>query len=350
LKETVPATSPTDKTARAVAEMISAAERFILTCHTKPDGDALGSMLALGLALKEAGREVVLYTEDPVPENLDFLPGSGYVTNEVPVTAGSKTTLVVMDCSEVRRIGRDAETLIGRASSIVILDHHLSRAPFLGHLDRPERWRCVSWILPEVFATGALVYWLLEGLGWPISKGIATNLYAAILSDTGSFRHSNTTRTTFQMAARLVDLGADPYAVADRLYQRYPRRRQQLLGLVLKTLEVKAQGTVGVIQATPEMFKVSQATENDTEEFVGYVRCIDTVEVAIFIKEARAGQVSVSLRSKSDFNVAELAQEFGGGGHFHAAGFRKTGTAPEMRALLLERLSSYSKRLGTVNV
>lgn len=350
MKETVLATSPRDKTIRAIAEMINAADRLILTCHTKPDGDALGSMFALGLALKDAGREVVLYTEDPIPENLSFLPGSGYVTNDVPVTAGSKTTLVVLDCNEARRIGRDAETLIGRVSSIVILDHHLSRIPFLDHWDRPERWRCVSWILPEVFATGALVYWLLEELGWPISKGIATNLYTAVLSDTGSFRHSNTTKSAFEMAARLVELGADPYAVADRLYQRYPRRRQQLLGLVLKTLEVKAEGTVGIIQATPEMFKVSDATENDTEEFVGYVRCINTVEVAIFIKEVRAGQVSVSLRSKSDFNVAELAQEFGGGGHFHAAGFRKTATAPEIRALLLERLSSYSKRLGTVNV
>jgi phosphoesterase RecJ-like protein len=350
LKETAPATSPKDKTVRAVAEMINAAERLVLTCHTKPDGDALGSMLALGLALKDAGREVALYTEDPVPDNLGFLPGSSYVTNDVPATAGSKTTLVVLDCNEARRIGRDAEALIEQASSIVVLDHHLSPAPFIDHRGRPERWRCISWILPEVFATGALVFWLLEELGWPISEGIATNLYTAILSDTGSFRHSNTTRTTFQMAGRLVDFGANPYAVAGRLYQRYPLRRQQLLGLVLKTLEVKAQGTIGILQATPEMFRVSQATENDTEEFVGYVRCIDTVKVAIFIREARAGQVSVSLRSKSDFNVAELAQEFGGGGHFHAAGFRKTGTAPEIRALLLERLSSYSKKLGTVNV
>ena len=333
------------KTLEAVIEAINTADRFLLTCHIKPDGDALGSLLGLGLALRHKGRDVTLFTEEPVPDTLRFLPGTEYIVNDVTDPLPKKTMLVVLDCNEPSRIGMYAQRFIGQASSIVVLDHHLTQGPFLAQDTR----RLISYILPDIFATAALVLWILEGLNWPISKDIATNLYTAILSDTGSFRHSNTNKTTFEMARELVAYGADPYFVANRLYQNHPLCRQHLLALVLNTIEVKGHGKIGLIQATPEMFHASGATEQNTEDFVGHVRCIDTVEVAIFIKEAHAGQVSVSLRSKSFFNVAELAREFGGGGHFHAAGFHRAGTASEVRDALLNRLTTYFSDSETVN-
>ncbi|NIA08203.1 MAG: hypothetical protein GWP10_00115 [Nitrospiraceae bacterium] len=336
------------KTLEAVIEALNASDRFLLTCHIKPDGDALGSLLGLGLALMHAGKDVILFTEKPVPNNLKFLPGTEHIVNEVLDPLQSNTTLVILDCNEPSRIGKYAQRFIEQASSIIILDHHLSPGPFLPQ-DQDTR-PLISYILPDVFAAAALVFWALEGIGWPISRDIATNLYTAILSDTGSFRHSNTNETTFKMAGALVAYGADPYFVANMLYESHSVSRQYLLAMALNTIEIKGHGKIGLIQVTPEMFRSSGAAEQDTEDFVGHVRCIDTVEVAIFIKEAHAGQVSVSLRSKSFFNVAELAREFGGGGHIHAAGFHQEGTASEVKDALLDRLNTYFGDYEAVNV
>lgn len=339
-----------DETLKAAADAINASDRLLLTCHVNPDGDALGSVLGLGLALKDAGRDVTLFIEDPAPVSLQFLPGSQYLVNEVANPLPEKTTLVVLDCNEPHRIGKQAQRLIEQASLIVVLDHHLIQAPFCAQTPGTKHPHCISCISTDIFAAGAIVLWIIKRLGWPITENIATNLYAAILSDTGCFRHSNTNETAFRMAGDLVAHGANPYAVASRLYQNYSICRQHLLGLVLRTIEVRGHGKIGLLQATPDMFRVSGATEHDTDDFVRHVRCIDTVEVAIFIKEVYAGQVSVSMRSKSFFNVAKLAKEFGGGGHFHAAGFRKTGTAAEIREILLNQMNAYLEGSGTADV
>ncbi|PXF54317.1 MAG: hypothetical protein C4B57_07565 [Deltaproteobacteria bacterium] len=341
MKTTETGVLPKDtKKLKAVVDAVNASDRLLLTCHVKPDGDALGSLLGLGLALKDAGRDVTLFVEGPVPNTLQFLPGSQYLVSEVANPLPENTTLVVLDCNEPDRMGKQAQRLIEQASIIVVLDHHLGQAQFCTRNRGKKHPHCITYISPDIFATGAIVMRIIKGLGWPITEDISTNLYAAILSDTGCFRHSNTDETAFRMAGDLVAHGANPYAVASKLYQNYSLHRQRLLGLVLRTLEVKGHGKIGLLQATPEMFRICGATEYDTEDFVGHVRCIDTVEVAIFIKEVHAGQVSVSMRSKSFFNVAELAKEFGGGGHFHAAGFRKTGTAAEIREVLLKKINA----------
>ncbi len=319
---------------REIAEAIETSSSFVLSCHVRPDGDAIGSMLAMGIALEQAGRDVTLYTQDSIPKVLDFLPGIESIVHELPDPLPELTTLLVLDCSEPHRIGNQHKRLVEQAHRIIVLDHHLGRNKAFEHS------RCLSYVDPDVFATGALVFRLLEELSWPITEAIATNLYAAILTDTGCFRHSNTTEEAFYIAQVLVALGADPCKVATNLYQRYPLRRMELLGLVLRTLEVRSKGRIALLQATPEMFRVSGALEEDTEDFVAYARCIDTVELAIFIREVRTGQVSVSLRSKSWVNVAEIAKRFGGGGHLRAAGFRFTGTAPEIRQRLLQEVES----------
>ncbi len=321
------------ETFSALADAVEASGNFVLTCHVKPDGDALGSLLGMGLALNQSGRDTVFYTYDQVPEVLSFLPGTEDVVHDLPDPLPENTTLMVLDCGEPHRIGPEHKRLVRQARRILVLDHHLDSGGFAD-----VHPHCISYVDHEMFAAGALVYRLLEELGWPVPKEVATNLYTAILTDTGCFRHSNTTRDAFEIAGALVERGAEPSFVAQKLYQSFPLRRLELLGLVLRTLEVRCHGQVALLQATPEMFRISRATEKDTEDFVSYARCIDTVELAAFIRESHPGQVSVSLRSKEWVNVAELARFFGGGGHFHAAGFRMAGSASDVRKALLERV------------
>lgn len=335
---------------KQVADVINTSGHLFLTCHIRPDGDALGSLLGLGLALKNAGKDTTFLVEDSVPNTLKFLPGTQYLVSEIANPLPKNTTLVVLDCNEPYRLGKQAQRLIEHASIIIVMDHHLSQTPFCARSSSEKHAHCMGYISQEIFATGVIVMWIIEALGWPITEDISTNLYTAILSDTGCFCHSNTNETAFRMAGDLVAYGADPYVVANRLYQNYSIHRQRLLGLVLKTLEVTEDGKIAILQAKPDMFYISGATEYDAEDFVGHARCIDTVEVAIFIKEVHSSQLSVSMRSKSFFNVAKLAKEFGGGGHFHAAGFRKIGKATEVKDSLLKRIYEYLGESEKANV
>ncbi len=322
---------PDRRKLRHIANLLEQENKFLLTCHIRPDGDALGSILALGLTLMEHGKDVTIYSTDPVPNYLKFLEGYNLITNEVS-PLHKDTTLIVIDCNEPKRIGPEGTMLFETAKDIIILDHHLG--------DEKIQENIFYYKEPSLFAAAAIIVWVIEELGWPITKSVAENLYTAILTDTGCFRHNNTTALAFAMAEKLVLCGARPEFVARMLYQNYSLTRLKLLALVLRTLEVKANGKIAIIQATPQMFRTSEATESDAEDFVSYARSLNTVEVAAFIREVHAGQCSVSLRSKTFFNVAEIAKKFGGGGHFNAAGFKATGNAPYIREILLRELES----------
>ncbi len=320
---------------RAASSMIDSSERLVLACHVRPDGDAIGSMAGLGLILKDLGRDVVLYCEDPVPGPLAFLPGTASVREALDPGEIEGSGLVVLDCSERSRIGRKGQWLFDQCRPVVVLDHHISTAPVCrgGAVDG-----CVEYIDTSLCATGVLVFLVAQSMGWPISPEAATCLYTAVVTDTGGFRNSNTDALALAVAHELTRLGASPYKVATELYNRYPARRFRLLALVLRTLEMACGGKVAIIQATPDMFRATEATKEDTDEFVNIPRSIDGVEVAVFIKEITHGQVSVSLRSKRWADVASMAQRFGGGGHKRAAGFRVSGSASEVRAKLLALL------------
>ncbi len=320
---------------RRAADLMEGCAGLVLTCHVRPDGDAVGSMAGLGLILQGLGKEVILYCEDPVPQQLAFLPGTAQVVERLDPAAARERGLVVLDCSERSRIGRKAPWLFDACRPVVVLDHHITNDPICG----PEgREQCCQYIDTDLCATGALIFLMAQTQGWPIPPEAATCLYAAVVTDTGGFRNSNTDALALAVAHGLVRLGASPYGVASELYNRYPARRFRLMALVLRTLELMCGGRVAMIQATPDMFRATEAGREDTEEFVNIPRSIDGVEVAVFIKELPHGQVSVSLRSKSWADVAAVARAFGGGGHKRAAGFRVSGTAAEVRVALMESL------------
>ncbi len=321
---------------KEAAALLSEDNRFLVTAHERPDGDAVGSILAMGHVLGEQGRQCVLYTQDDVPKGLSFLPGVSRIVHEVPEWKDGSFCLVVLDCNEIDRVGKDGAMLLGGCESVVVLDHHLGDG-FCQEVSKT----CVSIIDTTACATGALCFELFKELGWKVNKDAATCLYTAVLTDTGGFRYSNTSVRTFDLAKELVGCGADPYEIALSCFESRPLSKLKLLGLALETLEVYYNGLLSIMTLTPEMFELCGSKESETDDFVSYARSLDTVEVAALIKEAKPGLVSVSLRSKRFVNVAELASRFGGGGHFNAAGFRMAGNPTEIKERLIELAGSY---------
>ncbi len=335
-----------DSAVQKAARLMEKGEVFILTGHERPDGDAAGSVLGLGDALTSHGKQVMMFASDELANSLSFLPGSSRIQRRLPDNLPQDYILVLLDCNEEDRVGEYGPRLVKEASSVIILDHHLGEG-FCKELSQP----CVSVIDTKACATAEICLRLMKVLNWEVTKKIATCFYTAIVTDTGGFRYSNTSSTTFKIARQLVLAGADPYEIALNCFESKPLAKLKLLGLALETLETFYNGRVSVMLLTPDMFALCGAKESETDDFVSYARGIDTVEVAILIKEVKSGRISVSLRSKHSVNVAELAGRFGGGGHFNAAGFKTTGDPLKIKEkvvalageYLIEKVSATSK-------
>jgi phosphoesterase RecJ-like protein len=297
--------------------------------HVHPDADVLGTLLALGLALEAHGWDVVYGGPHPPPSILDFLPGiERYrVLTEVE---GIFELTALTDCPNPDR----TEGLIHQARrasrSVVNIDHHPDN----------RRYGDVNWVDPGAAATGELVYELLTAWGIKVDPAMATNLFTAIHTDTGSFRYSNVTPDTFRIAAALVTAGADPAAVSDRLYQRRRADSLRSLAAVLARVEVSADGSLAWLTVpqglVPEPFV-------EAEDLVNYPRSIGSVRVACLFR-ARDGAVKVSLRGKGDVDVNAIAARFGGGGHRNAAGCSVAGGLDQVTADVLAAVTEVLRR------
>ncbi len=299
--------SPPNEIVKALQE----ADSVLIATHIYPDGDALGSQIALGEGLEALGKKVFLYGEEEVSHLYDFLPGSAKLQKELPDPAGFDC-VVAVDCADRKRLGKAAERLLS-ASQVIMIDHHAGHRLF-GNL---------HWVDPDRASTGEMVYDLMVALGAEVSYDSAYCLYTALVTDTGSFMYSSTSADTFRVAGELLSRGVKSSEVAGKLFENSSVNRLQLLKMVLDTLEMHSEDKIAIISVTREMFANSGTVPADTENFINYPRAVASVRVAAFIKEARDGVVSVSLRSKgNDCDVAELAAGFGGGGHRNAAGFK----------------------------
>lgn len=298
-------------------EILSAlrdSESVLVVTHIFPDGDALGSQLALGECLAALGKRVFLYSEEKVSHLYDFLPGCGKLQHKLPDLSGIDC-VVAVDCADQQRLGKVADHLLA-AKRLVMIDHHAGHKLF-GDL---------HWVDPTRASTGEMVYDLVVALGAKISPDAAYCLYTALVSDTGSFMYSSTSADTFRVAGELIRLGVKPSDVAGKLFDNFTVNRLNLLKLVLDSLEVHGDNRIAMITVTREMFSLTGTVPADSENFINYPRSLASVRVAAFIKETRNGIISVSLRSKgNDCDVAALAVEFGGGGHRNAAGFKLVG-------------------------
>jgi phosphoesterase RecJ-like protein len=298
-------------------EALRGAARVLLTMHRGPDGDALGSALALASALREMGREVTVYNPDELPYNFKFLRGADQVARSLPVDAAFDVT-VVTDAGAFDRLGPDVPQK-PRCGVVLNLDHHITTEPFGD----------VNYVDPEAASVGILAYKIIEGLGHPLSRDAAECIYASILADTGCFRYSSTDPECMRIAARLIELGVEPWEMTVRVYEQQPLARMRLLAEVLQTLEV--HGRLATITITNGM--LAKAGTDLTDGFINYARSVDGVEVAAAFREPEnGGPWRVSFRSRGRVNVAAIAQKFGGGGHHNAAGCSIAGEEQAVRA------------------
>jgi phosphoesterase RecJ-like protein len=309
----------------------AAGGRALMLGHVHPDADVLGTLLGIGLALEARGWSVAYGGPHPAPGVLRFLPGvERYRT--IDGVDGSLDLVVLTDCPNPDRTEGLLETARRAARTTVNIDHHPDN----------RRYGDVNWVDPGAAATGELAYALLIALGDPISPAIATNLFTAIHTDTGSFRYSNVTPTTFQIAAALTEAGADPALVASSLYERREPEALRWLGEALGRVRLSDDGAVSWLALpaglVPESFV-------ESEDLVNYPRSVGSVRVACLFRE-RDGRVKVSLRGKGDVDVHRIAAAFGGGGHPNAAGCSVAGTLEAVTDAVLTAVREALRRDG----
>jgi phosphoesterase RecJ-like protein len=301
-----------------IARELKNNDHFLLATHVNPDGDAIGSLNALALVLEDMGKRVVAYCQDEVPGFLRFLPYSERILTEIPPDARFQVA-VVLDCGELDRIGNVAGVL-QQVEKIIHIDHHSSSDDF-GQLNL---------VLPELSSTAEILYEIFREIPVSLNREAAENIYAAILTDTGSFRFGNTTAKALALAADMVSLGVAPDKVAAEIYESMRPERLQLLALSLDTLTLRANGRLAAMLVSQEMLAATGTTFLDTDGFVNYPRSLSDTEIAVFFREMDSSQVNVSLRSRGDLNVAEFARKYQGGGHHNAAAFRAQGSLSEV--------------------
>jgi bifunctional oligoribonuclease and PAP phosphatase NrnA len=290
--------------------------------HVHPDGDVLGTLFGLGLALGAAGARVTFAGPHPVPESLSFLPGTDrwQVWKVAPETFD---VIVMTDCPNSDRSEGLIQGARGPQSRVLNIDHHPDN----------RRYGTINWIDPSAAATGEMVFDLVRALGLRLTPAVALNLFAAIHTDTGSFRYSNTTPRTFRIAAELAAAGADPSLVSDRLYQQRAPDSLVQLGEVLRRVRISDDGQVAWL-TVPRGLVSREFLES--EDLVGYPRSVRGVKVAVLLTEEEPGKVKASLRGKGEVPVNAIAHRFGGGGHANAAGCTIPGTLEEAAAAVLQ--------------
>jgi len=314
----------------AICRVLREKDRFLVACHENPEGDAIGSELALALALREMGKTATVLNADPVPANLLFLPGAGTIVFEED---GSKYDVaVVVDCGSPERTGRIGGEL-RKCPLLINIDHHRTNG------DRGE----LALVDPDAAATGLLVQRVLSAMGHEISLDVATNIYVAVLTDTGSFHYGSSSPEAFTVAGEMVRRGVDPWAVAEHVYETQSASRLRLLGRVLDSLEVAGGGKVACITTMREDLREFASGKDALEGFINYPRSIVGVEVAVSFREEDGGVFRVSFRSKGRVDVSAVAARFGGGGHRNAAGCTVPGTLDDVKKRVLEVLGAALK-------
>lgn len=290
----------------AIEKTLRQNEHFLLISHVNPDGDTLGSMLALALALETMGKDVIRYSPGGVPDCYRFLPGAERVVRSLPDRL--PPCAIAIDCGDLNRAGDFAERST-EAGTLINIDHHPSNSGF-GR---------INWIDPLAAAVGMMLYTLFKRMGVELTRDLAVCLYTAVITDTGSFRYSNTSPKVHEVTAELLKTGICPHEIAEEVFEKKPLSAVRLLQEALQTLEISEQGDVAWLTVTDEMIRRTGVDRLETEGLINYPRSIKGVEVALLFTEQAEG-VKVGFRSKRFVDVQKIARQFGGGGHVRAAG------------------------------
>jgi len=301
-----------------IINQIKKSQHLLLASHCDPDGDAISSLLAMGLALDKLDKKVTLYNASPIPAVYRFLPAVQRIVRQTKKAATYDAALI-LDCGNLSRVG-EVYTKVNQIPVIINIDHHVTNTGF-GN---------IQLIDPAACSTAEIVYRLIKALNAPINKAIATSIYTGILTDTGSFRFSNTNQAAFAISQEMVQYGVKPYNVAQHVFGTYSLGRIKLLNLALDSIEISDNGKLSVMTLTNAMFEETGTQAEDVDGIINYARRIEDVKVAALIQEQKNGGANsdklrnfhVSLRSDGSVDVAAIAGAFGGGGHSNAAGFQ----------------------------
>lgn len=318
----------------AFHEFVARHRHFLLTTHINPDGDGLGSEVALALWLRGQGKVVHVLNDSVVPAAFVFLTQDQPMEVFEPGLAEERFTaaeaLIVLDTSNRQRIGRLGPLLDRHAIPIAVVDHHVSHANGFGH---------VNVIEPEASATGEILFDLIHEAGSTLTPAIGEALYVALMTDTGSFRFSNTDSHAHRMAAELLALGLDPQRLHAQVHSHASAARLRFFGEILARLEMLDEGRIVVLEASPEQFQRHGLQGADTDGLVDMPRNIAGVDVVALFSEVEPGKVKVSLRSTGRVAIDQICTRYGGGGHPHAAGVLLRGSREEARGRILPELT-----------
>jgi phosphoesterase RecJ-like protein len=308
-----------------IGEVLRSHQSFVLISHVRPDGDAIGSQLALGFSLRALGKSVRLINEDGLPENLAFLSGSELIECP-PAEPLDVEVAIALDTATKPRLGDAALHAASKAKLWLNIDHHISN-PKYGDLN------LIDATSP---ATGEIIYDLITALDLPLPDETRDAIYVAVSTDTGSFQYPSTTARTYEMAADLVRRGLDVGTINSQTYDENPYRRLELMRALLNTLERSPDGIVAHWELREETRVALALRPEDSEGLIDVIRAIRGVRLAVFFEELPDGKVRVSMRSKDrELDVCKIASAFGGGGHALAAGIRMKGPFDEAKSLVL---------------
>ncbi len=307
-------------TLEEIAALLLAQDKLVLCPHVSPDGDALGSTLALKMALEKAGKKVTVMVDDDVPKAFGFLPQIDCFVKPADGEVLEADLLVVLDASSLDRIGKVAQAV--KAKAVANIDHHISNTQFADYL----------YLNTEAAATAEILCNLVEKLGITPDKDLATCLYTGIYTDCGSFRYANTTPGTMRAAAKLLEYGARPNEISDALGTN-TRANIEMLGKVLQTLAFYNDGKISTLEINTDLYDKDVNTDN----FISFARYIEGVDIAVLFKAVEPAVTRVSMRSQ-DTDVAAIALSFGGGGHVRAAGCTVELPLEQAKAKVLEAI------------
>ena len=293
--------------AAEIKRLVDGSQEVLVVSHKDADGDTLGSALAMTHVLRGMGKQVVIRVPPPVPDIYEFLPGYELVNREDPGFAPD--VVLVMDASNPERL---AQALAGLADGtpIVNVDHHVSNTRFGG----------VNLVVPEACSTAEVTYDLLRAWGIEVTPEVATNLYAGVLTDTGGFRHENTTERALAIAGEMVSRGADAADIAMRIYKSKKLSTIKLQALVMGTIVFECDDRLVHAHVTSELLARAGASPDETEGIIDILNSTEGLELALLFKEIAPRETKISIRSRGQANANLLAQVFGGGGHERAAG------------------------------
>jgi len=306
-----------------IVDAIRARERFVICSHARPDGDSIGSELAIAYALRALGKSARVVNSDPAPPPIRAFPGVPDIEIADRID-GEFDAAIIMECGDLTRTG-----VAGLERLFVInIDHHPDNT---GYGD-------LKWFDPSAAACGEMVFALIRALGVPLSVEIATHIYLAILTDTGSFHYSSMSPRTFDICRQALEAGVDPVLVARNVYDSNNMGRLKLFGSVLRAMQIDATGRIAIVYLDHEMAREAGGTYEDTEGLVNLPLTVKEIQAVVFFKQVEGEEYRVSLRSKGDVDIGAVAKELGGGGHKNAAGCTVTGAIDSVQRLFIQKV------------